>query len=50
MMSDNIAQNLLVSQGKNGIINCPTQLHLVCHFYKICIMMHGYMNVKHIDY
>jgi len=23
-----------------------TQLHLVGHFYKICIMMHGSMNVK----
>ena len=31
---------------KNVIINCPTQLHLVGHFYKICIMMHGSMNVK----
>jgi hypothetical protein len=20
----------------NGLINCPTQLHLVGHFYKIC--------------
>ena len=30
----------------NGIINCPTQLHLAGHFYKICIMMHGSMNVK----
>jgi hypothetical protein len=30
----------------NGIINCPTQLHLVAHFYKICIMMHGSINVK----
>jgi hypothetical protein len=30
----------------NGIINCPTQLHLVDHFYKICIMMHRSMNVK----
>ena len=28
------------------MINCPTQLHLVGHFYKICIMMHGSMNVK----
>ena len=24
----------------NGIINFPTQLHLVGHFYMICIMMH----------
>ena len=46
MMSDNIARNMLSSQGNNGIINCPTQLHLVGHFYKICIMMHGSMNVK----
>jgi hypothetical protein len=30
----------------NGIINCPTQLHLVGHFYKICSMMHGSMKVK----
>jgi len=30
----------------NGIINCPTQLHLVGHLYKICIMMHGSINVK----
>jgi len=22
-------------------MDCPTQLHLVGHFYKICIMMHG---------
>ena len=26
-------------------MNCPTQLHLVGHSYKICIMMHGSMNV-----
>jgi hypothetical protein len=30
----------------NGVINCPTKLHLVGHFYNICIMMHGSMNVK----
>jgi hypothetical protein len=30
----------------NGIINCPTQLHLVGPFCEICIMMHGSMNVK----
>jgi hypothetical protein len=30
----------------NGIINCPTQLHLVGRFYKICIMMHGSVNVR----
>jgi hypothetical protein len=30
----------------DGIINCTTQLHLVAHFYKICITMHGSMNVK----
>jgi len=36
-----------VEQSRNsGIINCPTQLHLVGHFYKICIMMHGSMNVN----
>ena len=29
----------------NGIINCLTQLRLVGHFYKICIMMRGSMNV-----
>ena len=29
---------------KNGIINCPTQLHLVGHFSKIRIMTHGSMN------
>jgi hypothetical protein len=51
-MSDNIARNMLSSQKhveqsrNNGIINCPTQLHLVGHFYKICIMMHGSINVK----
>jgi len=27
-------------------MNCPTQLHLVGHFYKIFIMIHGSMNVK----
>jgi len=32
----------------NGIINCPTQLHLVGHFYKICIVMHGSINVTFI--
>jgi hypothetical protein len=25
---------------------CPTQLYLVGHIYKICIMMRGSMNVK----
>jgi hypothetical protein len=30
-----------VEQSRNsGIINCPTQLHFVGYFYKICIMMH----------
>ena len=36
-----------VEQSRNNkIINCPTQLHLVGHFYEICIMMHGSMNAK----
>ena len=30
----------------NGIINFPTQLQLFLHFYKICLMMHGSMNVN----
>ena len=30
----------------NAIISCTTQLRLAGHFYKICIMMHGSMNVK----
>ena len=30
----------------NGIINSTTRSHLVGHFCKICIMMHGSMNVK----
>jgi len=30
----------------NGIINCPMQLHLVGHFYMICNMKHGSMNIK----
>jgi len=34
MVSDNIARNMLSSQGTMAI-NCPTQLHLVGHFYKI---------------
>jgi hypothetical protein len=34
MMSENIAQNMYSSQ---GIINYPTQLHLVGHF---CILNH----------
>jgi hypothetical protein len=39
-----------VEQSRNNrIINCTTQLHLVGHFYKICIMMHGSMNVKFIN-
>jgi len=46
MMSDNIARNMFEQSRNNGIINCPTQLHPVGHFYKICIMMHGSMNVK----
>jgi len=33
----------------NGIINRPTQLHLVVHFYKIFIMKNGPMNVKYTD-
>ena len=38
-----------VEQSRNdGIINFPTQLHLVGHLYKICIMTHGSMNVKFI--
>jgi len=45
MMSDNISRNMEQSRN-NGIINCPTQLHLVGHLYKICIMMHGSMHVK----
>jgi hypothetical protein len=30
----------------NEIINYPTRLHLVGHFYKNCTMMHGTMSVK----
>ena len=30
-----------------GTINYPTQLHLVGHVCKNCIMMHGIMNVKY---
>jgi len=33
-MNDNIARNMLNIRGKSGIINCSTQLHLVCHFCK----------------
>jgi hypothetical protein len=41
------ARSKHVEQSRNnGIINCPTQLHLVGHFCKICIMMHGSTNVK----
>jgi hypothetical protein len=43
MMSENIAQNMYSTQ---GTINYPTQLHLVGHFCKNCILMHGFMNVK----
>jgi len=46
-MSDNIARNMLSMSRNNGIINCPRQLHLVGHFYRICIMMHGSMTVKY---
>jgi hypothetical protein len=36
-----------VEQSRNiGIINCPTWLHLVGYFCKICIMMHGSMKVN----
>jgi hypothetical protein len=45
-MSDNIARNNVGQSRNNRIINCPTQLHLFGHFYKICIMMDGSMNVK----
>jgi hypothetical protein len=34
MMSDNIARNMLSSEETMEFINCPTQLHLVGHFYK----------------
>ena len=46
MMSENIARNMYCSQ---GTINYPTQLHLVGHFYKNCIMMHGTMNVMSLE-
>jgi len=35
-MSANIARKHVQQSRKNGIINCPTQLHLIGHFYKIC--------------
>jgi hypothetical protein len=36
-----------VEQSRNNIIiNCPTQLHLAGHFYKICMMMYVSMNEK----
>jgi len=43
IMSENIARNMYSSQ---GTINYPTQLHLVGHFCKNCIMMHGIMNIE----
>jgi hypothetical protein len=45
-MNGNIARNIEQSRN-NVIINCPTQLHLVGYFYKICATMYGSMNVKH---
>jgi len=39
-----IDRNMYSSQ---GTINYPTQLHLVGHVCKNCIMMHGIMNVKY---
>ena len=45
MMSDKKPLKHVEQLRNNGIVNCPTQLHLVGHFYKICIMMHGSMNV-----
>jgi hypothetical protein len=44
MMSENIARNMLSSQ---GTINHPTQLHFVGRLFKNCIMMHGTMNVNY---
>jgi hypothetical protein len=36
-----------VEQLRNiGIINSTTRSDLVCYFYKICIMMHGSVNIK----
>jgi len=43
MMSGNIDRNMYSSQGKTDY---PTQLHLVGHFCKNRVMMHGSMNVK----
>ena len=46
MMSENIARNMQSSQ---GTINYPTQLHLVGHFCKNFIIMHGTMNINFLD-
>jgi hypothetical protein len=43
MMGENIARKMYSNQ---ETINYPTQLHLVGHFSKNNIMMHGSMNVK----
>jgi len=42
-MNEIMARNMQSSQ---GIINYPTQLHLVGHFHIYCVMMHGNMNIK----
>jgi hypothetical protein len=45
-MSGNIARNMIQQSRNNGIINYPTQLHLVGRFYKNSIMTQGTMNLK----
>ena len=36
-----------VEQLRNiGTINSTTRSHLVGYFYTICVMMHGFMNIK----
>jgi hypothetical protein len=46
MMSNNMARNMFEQLRNNAIINFLTQLRRFGHFYKICIMMHGSINVK----
>ena len=48
-MNNNIGLKHVEQARNNGMINCPTQLHLVGHFYKICIMMHGSLYVKRMN-
>jgi hypothetical protein len=46
LTAEHVSKHVKQSRNKVIIINFPTQLHFVGNFYKICIILHRFMNIN----